>query len=87
MNQAGEDVSFPFDKTLLLKVARHKMPFGKYAGTPIIGLPEEYLLWFLNRDGFPDGELGQLMALALEIKIAGVEKLIKPLMFTEFNEL
>ncbi|UPW19603.1 DUF3820 family protein [Agarivorans sp. TSD2052] len=70
----------PFDKAMLLKVARHKMPFGKYSGRAIILLPEEYLLWFVNNDGFPAGELGQLMALALEIQIAGLEKIIWPLM-------
>ncbi|GGB06459.1 DUF3820 family protein [Agarivorans gilvus] len=72
-----------FDKAMLLKVARHKMPFGKYAGREIIRLPEEYLLWFANKQGFPKGELGQLMALALEIQVAGLEKLLWPLIDTK----
>ncbi|WP_026957691.1 MULTISPECIES: DUF3820 family protein [Aliagarivorans] len=69
-----------FDKRLLLKIARQQMPFGKYAGKQLILLPEEYLLWFANGDGFPPGELGELMAFTLEIKVAGLEKLIYPLM-------
>ncbi|WP_432467327.1 DUF3820 family protein [Agarivorans sp. Z349TD_8] len=80
MNEQNLNPCEPFDKAMLVKIARHKMPFGKYAGREIIMLPEEYLLWFLNKDGFPDGELGQLMAFALEIKIAGLEKVIWPLL-------
>ena len=62
----------------LLKVARWKMPFGRFQGKALINLPEEYLLWFVDR-GFPQGELGRMMQLALEIKINGLEKLIYPL--------
>jgi hypothetical protein len=67
-----------FKKEDLLKIARKRMPFGKYANRLLIDLPEPYLLWF-NQKGFPDGELGQLMALTLEIKINGLESLITPL--------
>ena len=44
----------------------------------LIDLPEEYLLWFAKK-GFPQGQLGELMALCLELKIEGLDKLIKPL--------
>lgn len=54
------------------------MPIGKYRGRLLIDLPEAYLLWFANK-GFPDGELGELLKLALEIKINGLEGLIEPL--------
>ncbi len=67
-----------FDKQDLLKLARQPMPFGKYQGKVLIDLPEEYLLWFANK-GFPKGELGRLMQLALEIRINGLEGVIKPL--------
>lgn len=67
-----------FDKKELIKLAKMKMPFGKYQGTALINLPEAYLIWFANQ-GFPEGQLGQLMALALEIKINGLESLIEPL--------
>ena len=62
----------------LLKVARWKMPFGRFQGNALINLPEEYLLWFVDR-GFPQGELGRMMQLTLEIKINGLEELIYPL--------
>jgi uncharacterized protein (DUF3820 family) len=35
-------------------------------------------LWFSNK-GFPQGKLGQLLALALEIRINGLESIIEPL--------
>lgn len=67
-----------FQKEDLVELATYQMPFGKYAGRVIIDLPEEYLLWFKDK-GFPEGKLGLLMALALEIKIEGLESLIEPL--------
>ncbi|MCL9780065.1 DUF3820 family protein [Vibrio sp. S4M6] len=68
-----------FDKSSLVKLASTKMPFGKYNGTFLIDLPEEYLLWFANKSQFPDGELGQLMQLCLALKIEGLDELVKPL--------
>jgi hypothetical protein len=62
----------------LLKVANMKMPFGKYAGRLLIDLPEEYLLWFAQK-GFPKGELGELMSLALVVRSEGLESLVRPL--------
>jgi len=36
------------------------------------------LLWFSDR-GFPTGELGRIMMLALTLKETGLEDLVKPL--------
>ena len=67
-------------KENLLKLASIKMPFGRYQGRYFIDLPDEYLLCFSRGDkGFPKGELGQLMELALMLKIDGLDGLVKPL--------
>ncbi len=60
----------------LNKLASWKMPFGKYKGRKLIDLPEPYLVWF-SREGFPSGELGLLLALALEVKTNGLEALVR----------
>jgi uncharacterized protein (DUF3820 family) len=67
-----------FSKNDLLKLARWEMPFGKYAGRVLVDLPEEYLFWFRKHD-FPKGELGELMKLCLDLKIEGLDSLIRPL--------
>lgn len=67
-----------FEPENLIKVITTKMPFGKYKGSSLIDLPEAYLLWF-SRQGFPDGKLGELMQLSLEVKVNGLEHLIEAL--------
>jgi uncharacterized protein (DUF3820 family) len=44
----------------------------------LIDLPEPYLLWFADK-GFPEGKLGMLLQLALELRIHGLEYLVQPL--------
>jgi len=67
-----------FSTEHLVKLAQWKMPFGKYSGSALIDLPEEYLFWF-RKHGFPRGEMGQLLELCLELKIEGLDYLVKPL--------
>ena len=74
----ADSLTQSFDKEDLAKLAKYEMPFGRYKGRILIDLPENYLLWFAGK-GFPDSKLGTLMALALEIKINGLEHLIQPL--------
>jgi len=70
------------DPEVMLKLAVYKMPFGKYKDRLLIDLPEPYVIWFANK-GFPEGELGRLMAIVLEIKINGLEYLFQPLRTTK----
>lgn len=66
------------DPAILVELARYRMPFGKYEGRALLDLPQAYLTWFAQR-GFPAGKLGELMALALEVKHNGLEHLVRPL--------
>jgi uncharacterized protein (DUF3820 family) len=66
------------DPNLLLKLVEMKMPFGKYKGTIICDLPVSYLEWFSSK-GFPEGQLGMLLRTIYEIKVNGLEYLLKPL--------
>ena len=61
----------------LLKLARYRMPFGKYKGQLLIDLPEPYVVWF-SKQGFPNGELGVMLGMLYEIKLNGLEYLFKP---------
>ncbi|HAF30112.1 MAG TPA: hypothetical protein DCG75_13810 [Bacteroidales bacterium] len=67
-----------FNKQILIDLVTLKMPFGKYKGTLICNLPEPYLVWF-HQKGFPEGKLGMLLASIYEIKLNGLEYLLKPL--------
>lgn len=66
------------DPQFLIDIATAKMPFGKYKGTYLIDLPEAYVVWFKNK-GFPNGKLGQQLGLVYELKLNGLEDLIKNL--------
>ncbi|MGN6647832.1 MAG: DUF3820 family protein [Cytophaga sp.] len=62
----------------LLELVSMQMPFGKYKGVLLCNLPVSYLEWF-QRKGFPDGKLGMLLQTMYEIKLNGLEDLLKPL--------
>ena len=66
------------DPDVLMQIAQMKMPFGRYAGSRLIDLPEPYLVWFQQK-GFPKGRLGMLLATLYEIKANGLELLLAPL--------
>ncbi|MGL5025632.1 MAG: DUF3820 family protein [Shewanella oncorhynchi] len=67
------------DQQLLIDAVNQKMPFGKYAGCKLLELPEPYLVWF-HKQGFPLGKLGEQLALMYEIKLNGLEGMLKPLL-------
>ena len=54
------------------------MPYGKYKGRLLADLPGNYLNWFA-REGFPQGELGKLLALMHELDHNGLSSLLDPL--------
>ena len=62
----------------LLKLVTTPMPFGKHKGVLIADLPGNYLNWFA-REGFPKGEIGQLLQLMQEIDHNGLKDLLRPL--------
>lgn len=66
------------DSNILLQLVTMEMPFGKYKGTLLCDLPVFYLEWF-QRTGFPAGKIGVLLATIYEIKLNGLEGLLKPL--------
>jgi uncharacterized protein (DUF3820 family) len=66
------------DPGVLLKIARTRMPFGRYKGRLLIDLPESYVIWFAKK-GFPEGELGRMMEILYEVKMNGLEYLFRPL--------
>ncbi|MBL0050739.1 MAG: DUF3820 family protein [Bacteroidetes bacterium] len=63
---------------LLIEIVTMKMPFGKYKDRILCDLPVSYLEWF-QRKGFPAGKLGVLLTTLYEIKLNGLEDLLKPL--------
>jgi uncharacterized protein (DUF3820 family) len=67
------------DKQQLLEAINTTMPFGKYAGRKLLQLPEPYLVWFHTK-GFPEGKLGNQLALIYEVKLNGLEGMLKPLL-------
>ena len=63
----------------LQRLAEARMPFGKYAGSLLIDLPEAYVVWFA-RKGYPEGEIGEQLASLYAIKENGLEWLLRPLL-------
>jgi uncharacterized protein (DUF3820 family) len=63
---------------LLELLLTREMPFGKYKGRVIADLPGHYLAWFA-RQGFPPGQLGQLLALMHELDHNNLVGLLEPL--------
>jgi uncharacterized protein (DUF3820 family) len=66
----------PFDTQMLVELVKERMPFGKYEGRILCDLPEPYLVWF-HQKGFPPGRIGVLLSALYEIKLNGLEYLLK----------
>ena len=63
----------------LVRTINTVMPFGRFKGRKLLELPEPYLVWFHN-EGFPRGKLGEQLGLMYEIKVNGLETILRPLM-------
>jgi len=68
----------PFYAQILVELVSLRMPFGKYQGRFLCDLPEPYLAWF-HGNGFPPGKIGILLSALYEIKLNGLEYLLKPI--------
>lgn len=66
------------DKQFLIDLANTKMPYGKYKDRFLIDLPEHYVLWY-HAKGFPKGKLGMMLGLVYELKLNGLEYLVRKL--------
>ncbi|UHG89653.1 DUF3820 family protein [Spirosoma oryzicola] len=66
------------DPTLLKELIHYPMPFGKYKGKLIRELPMSYLEWFAQT-GFPAGKLGMLLQTMYEIRLNGLDYLLRNL--------
>jgi uncharacterized protein (DUF3820 family) len=60
---------------ILVEIVKMPMPFGKYKGTILCDLPVSYLEW-MNREGWPAGKLGMMLATVYEIKLNGLTALL-----------
>jgi len=60
----------------LIDLAHTRMPFGKYEGRFLIDLPEYYVVWYHNK-GFPKGKLGQMLTTVYELKLNGLEYIVR----------
>ncbi|WP_255566931.1 DUF3820 family protein [Flavobacterium litorale] len=71
-----EELSLDKQKDFLIKLAHTKMPFGKYEGRYLIDLPEYYVVWYHSK-GFPKGQLGQQLQQVYELKVNGLESIVR----------
>ncbi len=67
------------DPEELVRTINTVMPFGRFKGRKLLELPEPYLVWFHN-EGFPRSKLGEQLGLMYEIKVNGLETILRPLM-------
>ena len=64
------------DSNDLLEAVNQVMPYGKYKGRQLLDLPEPYLVWY-HGNGFPQGKLGAQLALIYEVKLNGLEGMLR----------
>ena len=60
----------------LIKLTSMKMQYGNFRGVTLIEVPETDVVWYYE-NGLPEGELGRLLSELYEIKVNGLESLVK----------
>ncbi|MDR9457267.1 MAG: DUF3820 family protein [Salegentibacter sp.] len=60
----------------LIELAYAKMHFGKYKGYFLSDVPEYYLVWYRQK-GFPKGKTGEQMQEVFELKLNGMEGILR----------
>ena len=66
------------DPPISLDLASVRMPYGKYADYILCDLSEHYIVGYYSK-GFPRGRIAMLLSVLHEIKLNGLEYLLKPL--------
>lgn len=69
----------PFDHQILLDIVQVKMPYGKYKDKLLCDIPVSYLEWMVNKNAMPKGKLGMQLTTVYEIKLNGLEDIIRKL--------
>lgn len=67
------------NRELLEELVQTRMPFGRFKGRPLIDLPEPYVIWLHQQEPVA-GKLGQQLATLYEIKVNGLEVMLRPLL-------
>ena len=65
-----------FNSEILRELVIMEMPYGKYRGRVLCDLPVSYVEWLYNQ-GLPGGKMGMLLGTLYEIKINGLDYLLK----------
>jgi uncharacterized protein (DUF3820 family) len=74
-----------FDHKQLIEMAWYKMPFGAHKGRFLSELPESYYVWF-RRQGFPKGKLGNYMTSVYDMKVNGIEEILREIRRNTVND-
>ncbi|WP_213521440.1 DUF3820 family protein [Nonlabens sp.] len=74
-----------FDHHLLIEMAWYKMPFGAHKGKFLSEVPESYYIWF-RRQGFPAGKLGAYMQSVFDMKVNGIEGMLREIRRNTVND-